>query len=140
MIREIIAALGVAFYAAMGTWAAVWVRWFPSEYRWFVVSFGLFLFGQALRRLWISHHLKRLRCRLGLSQSRVFRLQMAVQTLAGAPAMVGALILLAKADTPERRVLGILAVVGALFWLLSWGWILRGVWNVNDQLDVTDAR
>ena len=142
MIREIVAALGVGLYAATGTWsAAVWIRWLPSELRWFAVSFSLLMYGSALRQFWVSRHLTRLRRRLGLSlsQFRIFRLESAVQALAGGSALVGAVIFLVKSATPERRILGVLAALGALGWLLLWAQILRGVWGVDDQPDVTDT-
>jgi hypothetical protein len=138
--REVLAALGAGLFAAMGTWLAVAsVRWFPNELRWFNVSLSLIIYGHALRRFWVSRHLLRLRRRLGLSQFRIFRLECAVQLLAGGLAMVGALILLVKSDTAQRRVMGVLAVLGALAWFLLWAPILRGIWGVDDQPDVTDA-
>jgi len=62
-----------------------------------------------------------------------------VQALAGGSALVGAVIFLVKSATPERRILGVLAALGALGWLLLWAQILRGVWGVDDQPDVTDT-
>lgn len=138
--RESVAALGVGLYAATGTWlAAVWIRWLPSELRWLAVSFSLLMYGSALRRFWVSRHLIRLRRWLWLSQFRIFRLEIVVQALAGGSALVGALIFLAKSATPERRILGVLAALGALGWLLLCAQILRGVWGVDDQPDVTDT-
>jgi hypothetical protein len=137
--REVIAALGVVLLAATGTWLAASVRWVSSELRWGFVGFSVFMYGQALFHFAFSRHLKRLRRRLGLSGFQIFRLMCAVQLLAGGSFMVGALTLLVKANTAERRVLVVIAALGALGWILLWGWYLRGLWGKEDQPDAFDT-
>lgn len=44
------------------------------------------------------------------------------------------------ATTPERRVLGVVVMLGALAWILTWGWILRALWSLDDQPDTKGAR
>ena len=62
-----------------------------------------------------------------------------MQLLAGFLFMGAALNLLVKAGTAERRVLGVLLAIGALGWALLYGQILRGLWNADDQPEVTDT-
>jgi hypothetical protein len=137
--RELIAALGVVFHAAIGTWfAAASVRWVPSELRWFFVGLSVMMYGQGLQALSLSSHLGRLRRRLAASRSRLFLLACAAQLLTGFLFMGAALNLLVKAGTAERRVLGVLVAIGALGWVLLYGQILRGLWS-SDGPEFTDA-
>jgi hypothetical protein len=63
----------------------------------------------------------------------------AVEVLAGAFFMAGAVTLLRHAGTPERRVLGVLGVVGSLAWILLWGQFLRVFRGMDGQPDPIDT-
>jgi hypothetical protein len=139
-LREGAAALGVGIHAAIATWLiALSVQWRVSTaVRLFVVGAGIMMYGRTLLRFAISRRLIHVRRRVGFSGFKILRLKCAVDILAGGVFMAGAVTWLVQADTPERRVLGVLAVLGALAWLLAWSQILRGLWRIDDQPDTID--
>jgi hypothetical protein len=135
------AVLSVGIPAAIATGLIALAIQLPASLalRLVLVGVGISMYGQVLSRLAFSQHSRRPRHKAGFSGFRIFRLKCAVDVLAGGFFMAGAVMLLVRATTPERRVLGVVGVVGALAWILTWGQILRGLWRPADQPDTTDT-
>jgi hypothetical protein len=109
--REVLALLSVVFFAVVGIGLIVGSR--HERWVWFEVALGVFMLGQAFRRLAFSRHLTDTRQRLGVSMLRGYKLACATHVVAGGLVIVGALISL-------ERVFGLIVAFGAFCWVWAW--------------------
>jgi len=88
-----------------------------GRWAWFKAALAVLMLGQALGHLSISPNLTRSRRWLGLSLWQGERLKALAYAVAGAVAMLGALISL-------PLVFGVIVAYGAFCWVWIWGWFL----------------